>query len=210
MECFYHAIVRILYKTVHIPRKVVSAEPNITFYSTETSIYDSNIFINLHLKSQVAWCTHMRDMKKSVICVTFYRLELKLCFRVAWRCNDMAAHQQHIVSSKNHQTRAGTMLPWPPLSTSALKFANSSRRHVTSSELRKITTLLRLFRTWRLVLAKIFLMTLFVAISFRYPFPHVKLILVSNSFHLKQRRLLLTGSFSCLTLSIHSINIQSG
>jgi len=71
MECFRLLIARTLYNTVQIPRKVVSAEPNIAFHSAGTFVHDSNVFVNGPLKSQVALCTYIGDMKKSVILCDF-------------------------------------------------------------------------------------------------------------------------------------------
>ena len=67
MECFRLLIARTLYNTVQIPRKVVSAEPNIAFHSAGTLVHDLNVFVNGPSKSQVALCTYIGDMKKSVI-----------------------------------------------------------------------------------------------------------------------------------------------
>ena len=114
MECFHPAISRTLCRKVQILRKVVSAEPNIAFHSTKTSVYDSNVFLNCPSKSWVTWCIHMGDMRESVILRDIYRfplLELKLCTLPSMVVGHVCVLAHFVISKQVHATTTNSQ-PW--------------------------------------------------------------------------------------------------
>ena len=87
-------------------------------------------------------------------------------------------------------------------SLSALKSISLFRRHAKFSGLRQSPILPRFPMTSRIVLAMLFLMTLFATAFLGYHFLHVKLMSSKNFSHLMLRRFSLTELFFSQTPSI--------